>query len=143
MRLVAAFAFAVMVTCLGVAPGYAEKRVALVIGNSAYTGGAGLANPVNDAADVTAALPGIGFEVVPGTDLSLTGFAQIIDTFREKAKGADVALVYYAGHAMQFEEQNWAAIDQTGRSAAFAGGIVVRLRSARRAACAKAACAAP
>ena len=107
MRLVAAFICAVMLICLGIVPGQAEKRVAMVIGNSAYPGRAGLANPVNDATDVTAALRGIGFEVVPGTDLSLTGFAQIIDAFRDKAKGADVALVYYAGHAMQFEEQNW------------------------------------
>jgi uncharacterized caspase-like protein len=107
MRLGAAFIGAVMLICLGAVAGHAEKRVALVIGNSAYPGRAGLANPVNDAADVTAALRAIGFEVVPGTDLSLTGFAQIIDTFRDKVKGADVALVYYAGHAMQFEEQNW------------------------------------
>jgi uncharacterized protein len=107
MRFIAMLACTVMLICLGIAPGQAEKRVALVIGNSAYPGRAGLANPVNDATDVAAALRGIGFDVVPGTDLSLTGFAQIIDAFREKAKGADVALVYYAGHAMQFEEQNW------------------------------------
>jgi serine protease Do len=118
MRLVAAFACAVMLICLGIVPGHADKRVALVIGNGAYPR-AGLANPVNDAGDVTAALRGIGFEVVPGTDLSLTGFAQIIDTFREKAKGADVALVYYAGHAMQFEDQNWLMPIDTRVTSAF------------------------
>jgi formylglycine-generating enzyme required for sulfatase activity/uncharacterized caspase-like protein len=107
MRRLAALAFALIVVCFALTPSHAEKRVALVIGNSAYPGRAGLTNPVNDAVDVTAALRSIGFEVLPGTDLSLTGFAHIIDNFREKAKGADVALVYYAGHAMQFEEQNW------------------------------------
>jgi uncharacterized caspase-like protein len=84
-----------------------ERRVALVIGNSAYPGAARLANPANDADDMTAALRGVGFDVVEGRDLTLQGFADMIDTFREKAKGADVALFYYAGHGMQFEDQNW------------------------------------
>ncbi|MGP0091753.1 MAG: caspase family protein, partial [Xanthobacteraceae bacterium] len=61
----------------------------------------------------------MGFEVVTGTDLSLTGFAQIMDAFREKAKGADVALMYYAGHAMQFEEQNWLMPIDTRATSAF------------------------
>jgi hypothetical protein len=107
MRGLAAFACAALLICLGILPSQAEKRVALVIGNSAYPGRAALSNPVNDAADVTSALRGIGFEVVSGTDLALGGFAQVIDSFHAKAKGADVALVYYAGHAMQFDEQNW------------------------------------
>lgn len=84
-----------------------EKRVALVIGNSAYPGGARLTNPANDADDVTVALRAVGFDVVEGKDLPLSGFSDIIDTFRAKAKGASVALFYYAGHGMQFEEQNW------------------------------------
>jgi hypothetical protein len=46
--------------------------VAPVTGNSAYPGRMGLTNPVNDAADVTAALRRIGFEVAPGTDLELS-----------------------------------------------------------------------
>ena len=55
MRFVAAFACAVVLVCFGVVPSHAEKRVALVIGNSAYPGAAALENPVNDAADVAAA----------------------------------------------------------------------------------------
>ena len=50
MRSVAAFACAVMVICLGVAPGHADKRVALVIGNSTYSKVPQLPNPANDAA---------------------------------------------------------------------------------------------
>jgi formylglycine-generating enzyme required for sulfatase activity/Tfp pilus assembly protein PilF len=107
MRFVAAFACAVVLVCFGVVPSHAEKRVALVIGNSAYPGAAALENPVNDAADVAAALRRIGFEVIEGKNLSLADFSQIIDVFRQKAKDADAALFYYAGHGMQFEEQNW------------------------------------
>ncbi|MGP0093382.1 MAG: tetratricopeptide repeat protein [Xanthobacteraceae bacterium] len=83
------------------------RRVALVIGNSAYAGSARLANPANDADDVAAALRRVGFDVIEGKDLSLAGFSQIIETFRKKAKGIDVALLYYAGHGMQLGEQNW------------------------------------
>ncbi len=83
------------------------KRVALVIGNGAYPGAARLANPVNDADDVTVALRQVGFDVIEGKDLALAGFSRVISDFADKAKSADVALIYYAGHAMQFEETNW------------------------------------
>ena len=83
------------------------RRVALVIGNSAYPGPARLPNPGNDADDVSAALAKLGFEVIAGKDLTLTGFSEKIAAFGQKAAGAEVALFYYAGHGMQFEEQNW------------------------------------
>jgi hypothetical protein len=41
-----------LTTALGVLPGHAEKRVALVIGNSAYRNVPALPNPINDAADM-------------------------------------------------------------------------------------------
>jgi uncharacterized caspase-like protein len=85
----------------------AERRFALVVGNSAYPGAARLGNPTNDSDDVTAALRGVGFDVTEGKDLTLAAFSQITETFREKASGADVALFYYSGHGMQFEDQNW------------------------------------
>jgi TPR repeat protein len=84
-----------------------EKRVALVIGNSAYPGGAGLANPRNDANDLGSALRKLSFDVVTGTDLTHRGFADTMAQFAEKADGADVALVYYAGHAMQLDGENF------------------------------------
>jgi hypothetical protein len=56
MRRMAAFACAVMLICLGALPSYAEKRVALVIGNSAYQNTPALPNPKNDATDMAAAL---------------------------------------------------------------------------------------
>ena len=84
-----------------------ERRVALIIGNGAYPGAARLGNPVNDADDVSAALRAVGFDVTEGKDLTLAGISEIIETFRDKARGADVALFYYSGHGMQFDEQNW------------------------------------
>jgi TPR repeat protein len=84
-----------------------EKRVALVIGNAAYPGGAALANPRNDAEDLGSALRKVGFDVVSGTDLTQRAFADTMAQFTSKAEGADVALVYYAGHAMQLDGENW------------------------------------
>jgi hypothetical protein len=84
-----------------------DRRFALVIGNGAYPGAARLGNPTNDADDVSAALRAVGIDVTEGKDLTLAGVSQIIETFRDKAKGADVALFYYSGHGMQFDEQNW------------------------------------
>jgi len=90
------------------APGpIAERRVALVIGNSAYPGATRLTNPINDADDVTVALRQVGFNVIEGKDLGLAGFSRVISELADKAKGADVALIYYAGHAIQFDETNW------------------------------------
>ena len=56
----------------------AEKRVALVIGNSAYQHVAALPNPGNDAADMAAKLEGLGFEVVTGVDLDLSGVRRVL-----------------------------------------------------------------
>ena len=83
------------------------RRVALVVGNAAYAGGARLANPANDADDVASALRQLGFDVIQGKDLTLESFSKLIDEFRAKAAGSEAALFYYAGHAMQFEEHNW------------------------------------
>jgi len=89
------------------APVIVERRVALVIGNSAYPGASRLTNPINDADDVTVALRQVGFNVIEGKDLGLAGFSRVISEFADEAKGADVALIYYAGHAIQFDETNW------------------------------------
>lgn len=83
-----------------------ERRVALVIGNSDYVAGK-LVNPANDAADVGAKLKTMGFDVITGLDLSKKGFTDALARFDEAARGADAALVYYSGHAMQINGENW------------------------------------
>ena len=62
MRLATAFACVIFLSWLGILPGHAEKRVALVIGNSAYQSAPPLPNTKNDAADMAAALKAVGFD---------------------------------------------------------------------------------
>ena len=69
------------------------KRVALVIGNSAYTTGP-LTNPVNDATDMAAALKSVGFEVLLRTNADRRAMYGLIDQFGTDIKGADIALFY-------------------------------------------------
>jgi len=85
----------------------AEKRVALVIGNSAYKNTTRLPNPKNDAEDVAAALNRLGFETVVGIDLDKSGMEQASIRFARAAREADTALFYYSGHAMQFAGTNY------------------------------------
>ena len=83
------------------APASKQKRLALVIGNSDYPDGR-LANPVNDARDISAKLKSLGFDVMPGTtNLDREGMDKQINAFIQKAKNYDVALFFYAGHAIQ------------------------------------------
>ncbi len=87
----------------------AEKRVALVIGNSAYQHVAQLPNPDNDAGDMAGKLTDLGFEVVVGRDLDLAGVRRTIRDFVGKLDGADLALFYYAGHGLQVNGENYIA----------------------------------
>ena len=85
----------------------ADKRVALVIGNGAYKNVPALANPANDAADVGAALKRSGFELQVATDLDQSSMQEAVLRFAREARGADVALFYYSGHALQFSGVNY------------------------------------
>lgn len=85
----------------------AESRVALVIGNSAYVHTAPLKNPRNDAQAVAEKLTGLGFEVVRGYDLDHRETLDMLRDFGSAAKGSDVAVLYYAGHAVQVKGQNY------------------------------------
>lgn len=84
-----------------------ERRVALVIGNSAYQFTPHLPNPTNDAEAMAAALQRLGFEVSKGIDLDRAETELIIREFTKKLPGADVALLFYAGHGMQVARQNY------------------------------------
>lgn len=86
----------------------AETRVALVIGNGAYhEQGLALANPVNDARAVAAALQRSGFQTTVGIDLDRAGMENALVSFARAARSADVAMFYYSGHALQFEGVNY------------------------------------
>lgn len=96
-----------LVSALG--PASAEKRVALVIGNSAYDNTAPLKNPSNDATDIAETLRALDFEVIDGTDLSKREMEKRIRAFADKLVGADVGLFFYAGHGLQVDGRNYLA----------------------------------
>jgi hypothetical protein len=85
----------------------AGTRVALVVGNSGYRNTTRLENPKNDAADMSAALKRIGFRVVEGFDLDKARFDAKVREFAEALKGADVGLLFYAGHGIQVGGHNY------------------------------------
>jgi hypothetical protein len=87
--------------------GGAARRVALVIGNSAYLHTPRLANPGNDAADMAATLRKHGFEVIEGDDLDKAGFDRKVRDFASALKGADAGVFFYAGHGLQVGGQNY------------------------------------
>ena len=83
---------------------HAEKRVALVIGNSAYRTVPALPNPAADAGLMSETLLSLGFFVVGGgaqVDLDRAGFDGALREFGKELNGADVALFYYAGHGVE------------------------------------------
>jgi uncharacterized caspase-like protein len=86
---------------------YADKRVALVIGNGAYQHAVTLTNPVNDARDVAAALTPLGFQVVLGYDLNKQAFDLKLREFARALKDADVGVFFYAGHGLQVKGSNY------------------------------------
>ena len=95
---------------LGTHSASAESRLALVIGQSAYRSVPALPNPANDARAVTQLLTDSGFEVSTAADLSQGQMREAVSDFAGKvaAKGADtVALVFYAGHGLQIDGENF------------------------------------
>lgn len=99
-----------VVLLLGIAAGPAAaqgKRVALVIGNSDYKHTGRLENPKNDAADMAASLRKLGFMVVEGRDLDKAAMDRTIRDFAGALGGAQVGLLFYAGHGLQVAGQNY------------------------------------
>ena len=89
-------------------PAFAEKRVALVLGNSAYQNVAPLPNPVNDGAVIAATLKAAGFDLVDSRhDLSAVETRRALRDFADAARDADIAVVYYAGHGMEVDGTNY------------------------------------
>jgi len=85
----------------------ADTRVALVIGNGAYRNVPALTNPTNDAADVAASLKRSGFDVMFEINLDQAGMQEATIRFAREARGADIALFYYSGHALQYAGVNY------------------------------------
>jgi tetratricopeptide (TPR) repeat protein len=92
------------------APGRATgpgRRVAIVFGNAEYPFIGNLANAGNDAREIAKALRTRGYDVVgpqggPQLNLTKAQMDAALDGFQREAQGADVALVWYAGHGSSF-----------------------------------------
>jgi uncharacterized caspase-like protein len=96
------------VLLLACQPAFAEKRVALILGNSAYQNVPPLANPVNDSALIAARLKAAGFDVVDARrDLSALQTRRALRDFEDSARDADIAVVYYAGHGIEVDGTNY------------------------------------
>ena len=108
MRRLAAFVAAVLAVCLANQSALAGKRVALVIGNSSYQNVAALANPANDAAAITEMFRKASFDVVESRrDLKYMDMRRALRDFADKARGADIAVIYFAGHGLEVEGTNY------------------------------------
>src|SRR5688572_3245915 len=92
---------------LGCGSALADKRVALVIGNSAYQKVAKLGNPANDAGAVATMLKSAGFEVDSRLNLSAPELRKSLREFGGKSRDADVAIIYYAGHGIELDGTNY------------------------------------
>lgn len=90
-----------------IAPATAERRVALVVGNSDYRVAPRLRNPGNDAAAMAARLRSLGFEVFEAIDADKVKLGDGLKEFGRATQNADVALFFYAGHGIQVDGQNY------------------------------------
>lgn len=84
-----------------------EKRLAIVIGNSAYEHGGTLKNPVNDAIAMKKSLTQVGFDVLDYYNLNQSEMKRAIDDFGMKLRNNDVGLLFYAGHGIQVNGDNY------------------------------------
>jgi uncharacterized caspase-like protein len=98
------------VTSAGAAPKpitVAERRLALVISNSAYSAVAKLPNPERDAESIATVLKGDGFDVAVADNLTRADFLAALDKFTDAAADADWAVIYFAGHGLQLDGVNY------------------------------------
>ena len=99
-----------LLTLLSTGPAAAEKRIALVVGNSAYQNITRLDNPRNDATLMADTLSGLGFTLIGGRaqlDLDKAALDIDVQNFGRQIQGAEVALFYYAGHGVQVSGSNY------------------------------------
>lgn len=109
MLSVIARTFVCLLVVAGLTHPAAAKRVALVIGNGAYEQATPLKNPKNDADALAAVLKRLDFEVIKGIDLNRADFERMVRKFSRAIRGADAALLFYAGHGLQVEGRNYLA----------------------------------
>jgi uncharacterized caspase-like protein len=86
----------------------AERRVALVVGNSSYQNAPILANPTKDAEAMAESFKVAGFDVVTAqNNLGIKEFLSKLRRFEDEAANADIAVVYFAGHGIEIAGNNF------------------------------------
>src|SRR5258708_3041868 len=83
------------------------QRIALVIGNAAYRHVPALGNPRNDAADIAVALGRLGFAVSTVENGAYDTMRRALIEFGRRAAGAEMAVVFFAGHGIEVGGENW------------------------------------
>lgn len=106
MKIIISFPVILVLIVISVLPVNAQQRLALIIGNSTYDS-APLANPVNDASDMAAALKKLGFTVILKKNASIEVMEEAIEDFGNRLKKGGVGLFYYAGHGIQAYGSNY------------------------------------
>ncbi|MFK7752229.1 MAG: caspase family protein [Sedimentitalea sp.] len=84
-----------------------NERVALVIGMGAYETIVPLENTRNDASDMADTLSKIGFDVTLALDATSDELRQLLDDFAFRSETADLALIYFAGHGVEVQGENF------------------------------------
>ena len=102
MRFIIAFALFLLPVTV-----FANERVALVIGMSDYKSVVKLDNTLNDARDIAETLENIGFRVTTALETSAADLRTIVDEFAFRSETADLALIYYAGHGVEVQGENF------------------------------------
>lgn len=84
------------------------NRHALVIGNSGYSHTKALSqNPLNDAKDMERKLTELGFKVTMMPNATKTQIKSALQDFTNSSQGADLVLVFYAGHGLEHAGVNY------------------------------------
>jgi uncharacterized caspase-like protein len=108
MRGIGTLVLAICAACLLGRPAFAEKRVALVIGNSAYQSVSRLANPISDSDAISATFKAAGFDVVElRHDLKANEMRRALRDFSDSVLNSDVAIIYFAGHGIEIDGANY------------------------------------
>ena len=101
------FVFSIVSLNLFASYAAASQQVALIIGNSQYLHVEALQNTRHDAEGVAGKLESIGFDVIKVLDASVDQQRNAIAVFRERLKGSDVGLFFYAGHGISINGSNY------------------------------------
>jgi formylglycine-generating enzyme required for sulfatase activity len=108
MRIASAIVLAFCSMWLFCQPAFAERRIALVIGNSAYERVPQLPNPVNDATSMGEMFKRSGFDtVLLKLDVKASEMRRALRDFSDEARNADIAIIYFAGHGLEIQGTNY------------------------------------